>query len=253
MNRTVLPRRKKQEEGYSLVELLLVIGLLLILTALSGPAIQSLLAHDEFAQSVDTVRMTLNRARAYAISHDTWVWVGFYEEDVESQATSHLPPYPGKGKVVLCVVASLDGSSIYEDGATPAAIPGSRVALVGKMVQLENLHVTDVGSSLESGDPITLQGRPGEPYSDPSGDTCRISSDSASQTPFPIQAGKYTFYKTIRFSPAGEANINGNDQLKRLGEIGLVPTSGSRWNKDEKNVAAIQFSGIGGMVQVYRP
>ncbi len=81
--------------------------------------------------------------------------------------------------------------------------------------------------------PHTLDGRSASPYTfaTPFDYQNRISSDDThtpfNQTRFPFVAQGYTFYKTLRFSPTGDASINATYSLRRVAEIGLIPTSGS--------------------------
>jgi len=80
----------------------------------------------------------------------------------------------------------------------------------------------------------------------------RISSDSADATQFAFAAQNYTFYKTIRFNPREEANINSTYALKRAAEIGIKSTHGDVVDANSKNIVAIQFGGIGGNFKIYR-
>ena len=240
---------RRVHAGFSLIELLVVIAIVLLLSVVAVQVLNSQSGGGNVSASASNVEGILQRARAHALANNTYVWVGFYEENAGATVpTSGVPPYSGKGQVVLGTVASLDGTRIFEDGATPATMPASRLTPVDRIVKIPDLHLTDLDAP-SGGDARTLAGRPAGPSAD---DTSRISSDTADRTPFPFTAQNYTFYKTIRFSPRGEASINGQD-LKHLGEIGLRPTRGTTVDMTTPNVAAIQFSGISGNVQVYRP
>jgi Tfp pilus assembly protein FimT len=239
--------------GFSLVELLAVMGFMSLLLAVTVPAINSLKGSGDFTKAVDEVELTLNRARMHALAHNTYVWVGFYEESaVAGSNGATLPPYSGKGQVVVSAVASVDGTKIFEDDTTPGTLPANRLKPVGRLQKISRVHLADVGAPVGTGDSHTLAGRPDVPYSGADSESSRISSDSAERTPFPFESSGYRFYKTIRFSPSGEATINGAPVPKRLGEIGLVPASGDQVQTSSPNVAAVQFSGIGGSVRTYR-
>jgi hypothetical protein len=84
----------------------------------------------------------------------------------------------------------------------------------------------------------------------------RINSDDIhspfNQTLYPFAAQGYTFHKTIRFNPRGEANINGTYALRRVAEMGLKATHGSGVDSDSANAVAIQFSGVTGKCKIYR-
>jgi hypothetical protein len=89
--------------------------------------------------------------------------------------------------------------------------------------------------------------RPSSPYTD----NATISSDSSDTALYRFTVQNYTFYKTIQFSPRGEANINSQSTLKRVAEIGMKPTHGTTVDTG-RNVVAIQLGGVGGDVIVYR-
>lgn len=242
-------KRNSLSKAFSLIELLTVIGFMSLMLVMTVPAVSSLKGTGDFTRSVDSVELTLNRARTYAITQNTYVWVGFYEESAsETGVTSAPPPFPGKGKLVLGVMASADGTKIFEDDATPSMMPDDRLFSLERIQKVSGAHMTDVSAPNGTGDGNSFEGRPSAPYEDGDAEGNRISSDSARKTPFPFKSGGYTFYKTIRFSPSGEATINGAPVPKRFGEIGLVPANGDT----SKNLAAIQFSGMSGDVRTYR-
>lgn len=234
--------------GFSLTELLTVISIACVLMALSVPAVVGLKSMSDFSSSVDQVSGALHQARAYAMAHNTYVWVGFYEENAnESAPTVSVPPYSGTGRVVVCVVASKSGANLESaNSAIETPLTAAEVSPIKKLIRLDNLHLGDVGAG-EGSDPERMGGRPTEPQDD---GAARISSISSEKSPTPIEFDGYKFYKTIRFSPSGVANINGLPQVKRLGEIGLKATRGT--TVASTNFAAVQFSGISGNIKVYR-
>jgi hypothetical protein len=74
-----------------------------------------------------------------------------------------------------------------------------------------------------------------------------------STAPFTYPAGSpYTFSRAVQFSPRGEAVIGNSAQnsLQTVAEIGLQPTHGTAL--DTTNPVAIQFTGLGGNVKIYR-
>jgi len=245
--------------GFTLLELLIVIGILAVLLVLIAPAFTSLKSGGDVTNAAYTIKGVLDTARTYAKANNTYTWVGFYEENTTDTApTNNAPPYPGKGRLVLTTVVSKDGTKIYEDYDPAAALPSDRIKQLGKMTKIEGIHLTDLGNPsptpVPSPIPDTLLARPSTPYTEgaPFDHFNRISSESSDATLFPFAAQNYTFYKAIRFNPRGEANINSTYTLKHLGEIGVKPTHGSVVDINNPNAAAIQFNGIGGDVKIYR-
>lgn len=255
--------------AFTLIELMVVIGVIVLLTSLLAPAFTNLKRAGDITNAAETIAATLAHARICAIANNTYTWVGFYEEAATStSATSATPPYPGKGRLLLAIVRSLDGTPIFDVNDPFAELPATRIAQVGKLVKLEGVHVTDIGAPPPpTADPTPLPNRLAArldtPYTYAANLNAdhfnRISSDSDDKTKFWFAAQDYTFYKTVRFTPRGEANLNSTYSLKVAAELGLVPTHGDtpptpppRGSRYNGNVVAIQFSGVGGNFKIYR-
>jgi len=255
--RPVTPERSVG--GFTLIELLVVIGIIGLLMVLIVPAFTSLRSGTDVTSAAYTIKGVLDTARTYAKANNTYTWVGFYEEDsTATTPTNNAPAYPGKGRVLLATVGSKDGTKIYQDTDPAAALPSDRISQVGKLVKVEGIHLTDIGNPSPTPNPTpvpdTVPARPYTPYTEgsPFDNFNRISSDSTDTTRFTFTAQNYSFYKAIRFSPRGEANINSTYTLKHEGEIGIKPTHGTAVDTNSPNVVAIQFGGIGGDVKIYR-
>lgn len=236
------------------MELLVVVSIIAILMVLLIPAFTSVKRADDITNAAYTIAGALEQARTYAKANRTYTWVGFYEENASATLpTNSTPAYPGKGRVVIATVFSNDGTKILEDGDPSPALPPNRIAQLGKLIKVEGIHITDIGSPA-GGTPDTLDGRSDLPYTDgaPFDHFNRLSSDSPDATQFAFTTQNYTFYKTIRFNPRQEANINSTYKLRHAAEIGLKPTRGDAVDANSKNIVAIQFGGIGGNFKIYR-
>jgi type II secretory pathway pseudopilin PulG len=254
--------------AFTLIELVVVIGIIVLLTVLAVPAFTNLGSSGDVTQAADMIAGTLARARTHAIANNTYTWVGFYEEAAGSAtATNETPPYPGKGRLILAVVASKDGTTSCEDAASTSGsrIPllGNKIIQVGKLTKIEGVHLTDIGAPTPGAIPIiganSIDARPDFPYTNnaPALDyQNRISSEDThspeNQSIYPFVAQGYTFHKTLRFTPRGEAQINGTYNLRRVVEIGMRPTHGRMVDVNNPNVVAIQFSAVGGNFEIYR-
>jgi len=226
---------------------------------LIAPAFTSMKSGTDVTSAAYTIKGVLDTARTYAKANNTYVWVGFYEEDTTATTpTNNTPAYPGKGRILLATVASKDGTSIYKDTDPGASLPPDRITQIGKLITIEGTHLTDIGNPSPTPNPTpvpdTVPARPSTPYTDgsPFDHFNRISSDSSDTTLFPFTAQNYTFYKTVRFNPRGDANINSTYSLKHEGEIGVKPTHGTLVDTNSPNVSAIQFTGVSGNVKIYR-
>ena len=238
------------------MELLVVIGIIAILMVAVLPAFTTMKGGNDITNAAYSIAGSLEQARNYAMSNNTYVWVGFYEEDAgATTGTNSNPPYPGKGRLVTATICSTDGTKIFDNGDPVAPLPANRIKQIAKLSRIEGIHLTDIGaptSSTSASD--SLDGRPATPYTEaaPFDHFNRISSDNADTTRFVFSAQNYTFYKTVRFNPRGEANINSTYTMKRAAEIGFKPTHATTVDTNSTNLVAIQFGGVGGNFKIYR-
>jgi prepilin-type N-terminal cleavage/methylation domain-containing protein len=255
---TSIPRKQLgRARAFTLLELLIVIAIIAVLMVLIAPAFTTIKSGGDATSAAYTIKGALDTARTYAKANNTYTWVGFYEEDVSQPSSVHgTDPCTGcVGRLVMSIVASKDGTSVY-DPNTPARIDSTKLTQVGKLIKIENVHLATFADG--SGTGSTFDARPPVIY-----DTARIGDTTppnASLTPFQYPVGnpeppaQYTFVKAIQFSPRGEAQIdNTNYTLKTVAEIGLEPTHGATAPASiPGNVVAIQFTGVGGDVRIYR-
>src|SRR5437588_12949977 len=110
--------------GFTLIELLIVVCIIAVLLMLIAPAFTYIKGGTDVTSAAYTIKGVLETARTYAKANNTYTWVGFYEEDATAATpTNNTPAYPGKGRVLLAIVASNDGTKIYEDTDPAAALP----------------------------------------------------------------------------------------------------------------------------------
>ncbi|HWY40459.1 MAG TPA: prepilin-type N-terminal cleavage/methylation domain-containing protein [Chthoniobacterales bacterium] len=250
-----------KRDGFTMLELLVVMGIMALLMVLVVPAFTRIKLGNEITTVAYTIAGALEQGRNYAMGNNTYVWVGFYEEDTTTLIpTTATPPYSGKGRVLIATVFSTDGTKIYEDSDPIAPLPPTRIKQLGRLLKFEGIHITDIGTP-PSPRPAgvssnTLDGRPDWPYTYAAGIGAdhfnRISSDSADTTRFAFTVQNYTFSKTVRFNSLGEANINSTYTLKNAAELGLKPTHGTAVDNNSPNLVAIQFGGVGGNFRIYR-
>jgi type II secretory pathway pseudopilin PulG len=254
-------RSQHKTAAFTLIELLAVIGIIVIVMALVGPAMNALKTSGDITSAAYDIAGTLEAARAHALAKNTYTWVGFYEEDANSQKpTSAEPPYPGKGKVVLATIASKDGTTIVDDDDSGnVTLDPARFEVILKPTKITGVHLTDVDpppASPTNPRSDSLDARSRLPFDaslqGPVTSQNRISSDASEKTRRPFVVQGYTFHKSVRFSPRGEVNINSTYKERRVGEIGLRPAHGPTVDTKTPNVVAIQFTGIGGKINIYR-
>src|SRR5205823_9940109 len=93
-----------REGGFTLLELMLVIGIIAILMVLIAPAFTSIKTGNNVTTAAYTIKGVLDTARTYANANNTYVWVGFYEENVSQLSPNSTTPKIGR--LVMSVVAS---------------------------------------------------------------------------------------------------------------------------------------------------
>src|SRR5204862_1817647 len=101
--------------GFTILELLIVMGIVALLLVLIAPAFTTIKGGTDVTSAAYTVKGVLDTARTYAKANNTYTWVGFFEEDVSSTAGA-----PGVGRIVMSIVASKDGTNVATSGAIPA-------------------------------------------------------------------------------------------------------------------------------------
>src|SRR5436309_9285878 len=89
----------KARAGFTLLELLIVIGIIGLLLVLIAPAFTTIKGGTDVTSAAYTIKGALDTARTYAKANNTYTWVGFFEEDVSS-----IPPGPvGIGRAVMSI------------------------------------------------------------------------------------------------------------------------------------------------------
>jgi len=251
-NRQRITNNPAASGAFTVVELLVVVGIISILLVLIVPAFTSMKSGGDVTNAAYTIKGVLDTARTYAKANNTYVWVGFYEENVSQPSPNSATPRIGR--LVMSIVASNDGTIIY-NSSSPGTIDPTRLLQVGKLTKMENVHLwTHTDSPSNSGS--TFDTRPNVTSTYCIGDTSPSNSTTPFQYPVgnPAPAAQYTFVKAVQFSPGGEARINNStNTLQPAAEVGLEPTHGAATpSPTPANVVAIQFTGIGGNVAIYR-
>src|ERR1700737_4910557 len=123
--------------GFTIVELLVVTGIIALLMVLVVPAFTSIKSAGDVTSAAYTIKGVLEQARSYAMANNTYTWVGF----TGSIGTSVT------GQVSMAVIASNDGTQLgSSSGASGAFVIGTgsgTAAQVGKLTQLQNTHIGD--------------------------------------------------------------------------------------------------------------
>jgi prepilin-type N-terminal cleavage/methylation domain-containing protein len=242
--------------GFTLLELLIVVGIIAVLMILIAPAFTTIKSGGDVTSAAYTIKGVLDTARTYAKANNTYAWVGFYEENVSNPASpnSSTPPV---GRVVMSIVAAKDGTTVY-DPNNLATIDPTKLIQVGKLTKIGNLHLW-THTDTPTGTGATFDTRPNVATTYCIGDSSPTNSATPFQYPVgnPAPSALYAFQKVLQFSPRGEARINNNSNSPQSAvEIAFDQTHGTATPAPgppaPANALAIQINGFAGDVRIYR-
>jgi type II secretory pathway pseudopilin PulG len=253
----------RRSKSFTLLELLVVIGIIGLLLVLLAPAFTYIKGGNDVTSAAYTIQGVLDTARTYAKANNTYTWVGFFEEDAPPPSES--PATPGTGRIVMSIVASADGTMLYTAPlTTPTPLPSGSLIQVGKLTKIDNVHLKTFATPppTSTPPPESFDTRPAvsstavqignDISTDPSTPTAPPSPSLQFQYPLSGTA-QYQFIKIVQFNPRGEGVIdNSNYAMAPVSEIGLQPTHGTSLDTNSANPVAIQFTGFGGSVKIYR-
>jgi prepilin-type N-terminal cleavage/methylation domain-containing protein len=207
-------KKSSLHQGFSLVELLVVISIVGLLTSISVPMVATLTGAGSMTRTISDLAGYLENARAAAMANNTYVWVGVEEADDQQKL------------VVSAVIGKTGQRSDLNNSNEYVALNKPQI--------YENVGL---------GESLNLVGKESEADSLSSGGSLGDFTQNVS--------GKPTkFDRLLEFSPSGQVKIV-KDTPSRWIEIGLQPIKGT--TRNQHNVAALQISGLTGQVRIFRP
>jgi prepilin-type N-terminal cleavage/methylation domain-containing protein len=230
-----------RRSGFSLVELLVVMGIIVLMAALVIPAMNTIKGGSDLTKSASDLSDLIQQARAYAMGNNTYVYLGIKE--VDQMAGGYTD---GKGQVISAIVASKTGLR----PSTLSPLAPADIQAISRLQRFDNTHIDD-GTPDNSGN----MARP----------TPSATLSGQNQNNLPISftwplggsGSTTTFSKVIEFDPQGVARFqqgSNTNNIQNWIEIPLQPSKGSAGvAANEKNAAVLQVDGITGNVRTFRP
>jgi prepilin-type N-terminal cleavage/methylation domain-containing protein len=204
--------------GFSLVEVLIVLSIIAILSIISIP-LMGISSAGNVNAAVSDISLLLNQSRAYAMAHNSYVWIGFSEE-----------PATNPTELAVGVVAGASGQSTDLSSGT-TYFPISKVHVFNQLTLKKVSSLPSIPSgTAASGDDI-------------------FSSAGATQFTQSSAGTNLTFSQILQYDPQGTASaINTATGATHQVQIGLQPLRGNL-----SNVAVLQVTSLTGQVRVFRP
>jgi prepilin-type N-terminal cleavage/methylation domain-containing protein len=222
---------RSSSRGFSLVELLVVMAVLVVMLSLAGPAMNALKGANDVNQAAADLSGLLEQARAYAMANNTFTYVGIAQTEKNNTY-----------QVKLAVWASKQGirqnniSAIKDDLLQIGRVKTLENAKLSKSIDQYKTKRPDVDNAAKIDDQTASSG-------------LNLSTGTSDT--------KVDFKTFLRFSPGGAVQLDSftdpTDNLRSYYEIGLKQTRGNNDNLPNANSAVIQVSGLTGSVQTYRP
>lgn len=204
-------RSLSRRDAFSIVELLVVITLVAILSAIAVPAFLSISSGSGMKKAITGVSDALEMARTDAMATSTWIWVGIADTTADN---------PSKNpQITIATVASRDGTT---NTAATNLIQRNKPLIIDNVTILTNATTWGTNATVAKG-----------------------SSFQFVQT---VAGLSKTFTNTvIGFSPQGEAVLSTAAVSSWL-EVGVREMRGS--TPIPSKTASIQVSGVSGQVVV---
>jgi prepilin-type N-terminal cleavage/methylation domain-containing protein len=264
------PQQPGQRAGFSLVETLVVITIMLILGTMSAMTVPSLMSAQAIAQASSDISQVLDDARSYAIANHTYVFVGFEEvnaSNTPNAAAQTLVSSTSGGRVAVLVVASKDGSNNYAT-ASPYFNSTNLVA-ISKVKFMGSVHLADFSSLTASTGPMAARA----PVTTANSLGANSTTGGSALFTWPLGASasnaQYSFFpsQVVVFDQEGLAGVVSTTTYAASGytapasswiEIGLQLAHGSAIPAAPTNIAtgqlaSIQLDGVTGANRVFRP
>ncbi len=130
----------KRDSGFTMVELLVVVAIMIVLVALTVPALTSMAKGNQMTQSLIEMTGLLEQARQYAISRNTYVWV----------AMRPNPNGANGDELSVAVLASKTGTDPVTWSSYGTTVPDNQIDLAARIRTFDQIRFEEAGTFTES-------------------------------------------------------------------------------------------------------
>ncbi len=230
-----------RSRAFTLVELLVVVAIMVLLAALSLPAMKSLNGAGKFNQAVSGIAGLCELARSQAIAQNTYTWVAFYQNN----------PNDGTGyEVYAAAYLSNDGTDPFAwTGAvtlSPSGTPAGSTTTLMPIARISNYKQL---SLIVNGSGVALPNISTNSTYPATAPEFKIAVKNGSSTAVNLSASSMA-YGIVEFTPSGAARTSASPVESIW--LGFCPVNGKAV-LNTNNVASLKINGLTGLVTVYRP
>jgi prepilin-type N-terminal cleavage/methylation domain-containing protein len=230
--------------GFTLVELMIVISIMMLLMSFAAPTMSGILKGKKTDQAIGALTAVFENARMEAVVQNTYLWVGLMNK--KSSGTPSTPS--GQDEVwVMTFKGKMGEKRLTGD---------NRVIPAASLRRLEGVSILDLGSLPQLvSEKVSTQTNETASFGD------FIKSPPSSVSVAWVgnsETGSMEFNQLILFTPRGEALLENGlpDTLPKpvpYVAMGLGKTVDGAVGKTDKDLAAILIGGFNGRVGVVRP
>lgn len=222
---------KADRQGFTLMELLVVVSVMLVIMGLGVPLATGLMGPMNFNSSVARVSNLIDQARQYAVTQNTHVWVAFHQSGAGGGGR-------GLERVAVALIASEDGTNPLNWSQT-VVLPADGLQMIHKLEWALATRI-ETRAAVESFVRVGTSPREtGEP----------LAGSLIFRIRNPEGGAMLEFDQVILFTPRGEALVG--EAPVGFADLVLQPVRGAG-RADQANFAIIQVNALTGFSRVYR-
>ncbi len=233
--------RRTKKEGFTLIELMVVIAIMAIMVAVSLPSMRGIFEGQRQQQNLIRMGQILEEAQIAAQTHNTYVWVG-----ISSQTAGGAPLTSGGVPVtIVTVVSGLTGSA--GDLTNDASVPNASTAFLipSQVFRNASCPPTNGGSAIDATEINALKSTSAPNVTTSSG---IFATSDSSTAPLGIaftqnwQGTQIVFSNIIQFNSTGQPMVS--SAASNWIELLLGPLVGAT----AANSSGLLLSGLTGKV-----